>query len=205
MKRGHTGFTLLELLVVLSVLSIVSTLGLYVYFGMSDQWNIQLERERLNSSATAIFTALREDIGSLVASERGGVPIFGEDRLFDDPQFIRVQRESDAVTLPVRSTNPATDRAEFLKVRYHLDRSAGMPRLVRTFGPLRGEVPEGASIEVANDVQDLRIQYYDGEQWYEAWEAARHPEALRISVSLGDPRAPRSQISRSAVLPIPVE
>ncbi|MCC6143182.1 MAG: hypothetical protein IT368_05185, partial [Candidatus Hydrogenedentes bacterium] len=72
-------------------------------------------------------------------------------------------------------------------------------------GPLKGGTPEGATVEIAAEVQDLRLQYYDGQQWYEAWEQSRNPEAIRVSVTLGDPRDSRTQISRSMLLPVPVE
>lgn len=201
----RSGFTLFELLVVIAVLSVVSGLGVYTYIGFSSLWRDQRARAELDQQAALVFQWLRRDAANLLPAHWDGAGILGEEGAYQDPRYLRVTLQSDQLTLPVRGVHPETSLPEYYRARYHIVREGGVPALHRTLGGMDTVYANGASTPIARGVMDLHFEYHDGREWVAGWQREEHPEAVRVSITLGagEPEY-HEQISRAAVIPLRV-
>jgi prepilin-type N-terminal cleavage/methylation domain-containing protein len=196
MKQRRAGFTLLELLTVLAVLAVVSTIGIGVFFSITDHWRETTLGMDLQKTANRVFDSMRRDIDQVVSTRRTGAPLWGERRLETEQRYQRVQLENDRFVLPIETLNPVTELHERYSVLYEIDRSGAAPALVRVSGPLGARLPDGAREVLAPGVLALRVAYYDGIDWQPEWKGPALPEAVRISLVLMDLVRPWEQIVR---------
>lgn len=199
------GFTLVELLVVIAVLAVVSTIGMRAFFMVSDGWRQQSLRVALTERATAALDSLQRDLAQVCSARLGGVAISGQSHLEESKRYGRVPLEDDVIVLPVHQRNTPEGAEVRQQVRYEIDRSGSVPKLVRRVAPLGSAPEEGAALEVAAGVLSMRLEYFDGTTWQRAWSAATQPLAVRVGLVLQDLDRPYEQTARSAVFAIAVE
>jgi type II secretion system protein J len=199
------GYTLLELLTVLAVLAVLSTIGMSIFYRVTDLWHVTSLRNDLNASAVNAFEMMRRDFGQTLSAKLSGVPIVGERRLEEKKRYGLVQLEDDRVTIQVQSAHPETGRIERFSALYKIDREAPVPALVRTLGALGANPPAGARQVVVEGVLAMRLEYYDGMSWQPEWKQAALPEAVRATLVMTDKDRPWEQISRQAEFAIHVK
>jgi len=200
----RNGFTLIELLTVLMVLSVVSTLGVSAYFQLSRYWNVTVRGVDMQVTADRIFSRIDSDVNAVVSASLSGHAIWGEERLEETHRYNLVQLEHDRVVLPVEYISPVDGRLVRASVMYHIERGGIAPVLKRSMGTLGERPPAGAQEVIAEGVLSLRVQYRDGNEIVSHWDAARHPDALIVSVVLQDPNRLNEQVARRSVFPVQV-
>jgi prepilin-type N-terminal cleavage/methylation domain-containing protein len=205
MMRARRGFTLLELIVVLAVLSVVSTLGISAFVSISSYYNTTARRAALDVQAQEIFERLREDCAMVVPSSFAGGSFFSVRQMEESKRYGRVPLENDSVVVPISFFNPVTEEVVRASVQYRIDRSEGVPRLMRRMeGGFDKAEPQGAEEVLAEGVMSMRIEYFDGTGWRGEWNEGRHPSALRVSIVLQDLDRPYEQTARKCAFPIRV-
>lgn len=205
--RRISGFTLIELLTVLAVISVLTTIGVTLFFRVGDQWRVANLRLDLGRAADNVFSVMRQDLGRVMASNRGGVFLRGEEQHLEtplqpgtpDPRFGVQRLESDVLVAPIESVDPQNGLPERHAVMYHIDRSSPVPALVRTLGALDAPVPSGARQVLAEGVTAMRVEFYDGEAWRTGWAEEAMPKAVRVSLAVAHPNRPWEQVARKAV------
>ena len=205
-RLNRQGFSLVELLTVLAVLSIVTTIGVSGFMKMTSLWGNTTADMEANVLSVRIFETLRGDMERVVSAHRTGLSIQGFDQLELEKMIARHKPEDDRVIIPVLEDNVTTGEWRQLAVMYHIDRSVGVPTLMRTMGPNDGSVPAGAATVVAERVPAMNITYLNADNtWEDAWTQSELPQAIRVSLTLGMVNRPDKTISREAVFPIHVK
>lgn len=206
MKHLRQGFTLLELIVVVSLMGVVSTLGITGFFRMTEYWNTLQENLRLNKNAVTAFDAIADDMENMLSGKIAGFSLQGTHSDTEDSiHFWRITFEDDSIAIPVQLYNPLTNQDEQMIVTYTVQRGNQEPRLVRSTAPIsQPENIKNATI-VAEDVAGLRIQYFEGGDWYQDWHQENAPKLVRVSLSLIDGDRTDGQLSRTATFPVRVE
>jgi prepilin-type N-terminal cleavage/methylation domain-containing protein len=189
------GFTLFELIVSLAILSVVSTLAVSAFISANDYWNDLRAADQLNQNATAALDSLRDDFGRVLPSRVSSDALRGRTgTVTDDSHFWRTTFEDDRMEMTVDQYNTVTRQRETATVGYFIDRHSGTaPCLVRT---ARGAAT--TETVVAPNVAGLRLAWFDGKRWLDAWEQPGLPRAVRVSLSLIDPDRPGRNLARTA-------
>jgi prepilin-type N-terminal cleavage/methylation domain-containing protein len=196
----HRGFTLFELLVSMTILSVVSTLAVTAFISATGYWNELQATVQLDQNATAALDSLRDDFGRVLPSCVSNAALRGHaGTVTDDSHSWRTTFEDDRIEMTVDQYNTAGKQRETATVAYHIDRKNGVPRLVRS---ARGSA--ASEMVVAPNVAGLRFAWFDGKQWLDAWEQAGLPRAVRVSLSLVDPRRPTRNLARTVVFNVNV-
>lgn len=204
-RASRHGFTLIELLIVIALLAVALGLGTTTLIKTIDLYATIKGSADLDTRAQEIFNRIGEDVASAVDSRLAGMALVGtagETR--DTALFYNQNLANDHFVMPVRLP-VAGGGTNVVLVGYQLDRDAeGALVLVRTTQALRGGEP--AKLTVATGVLQMRIEYQDGAgAWTGAWAQPANPKAIRVSVTLGDPRNPAQfQIARKAVIQVHV-
>ncbi len=199
------GFSLVEMLVVMAVLSVVTTIGVTMFATITGSYRETERRMDLGNVAQNAFDSIRKDCSQVTTSSLAGVPLRGVREMEEQVRYGRVPLEDDRLILPVSYFNPLQDRMEHVTVMYHIDRSEGQPKLVRTMqGGYGAEDPAGAQEVIIPGALSMRFEFFDGTAWQPGWSAATHPEAVRCSITVSDLDRPYEQVSRSAAFPIRV-
>jgi prepilin-type N-terminal cleavage/methylation domain-containing protein len=205
-SRYRNGFTLIELLTVLAVLAVVSTLGVTVFFRVTDAWRVTSLRLSLDNVAGSVHDTFREDLTKLVAPAPGRPSLLGVSEIEDQQRYRRIPLESDRLLL--RVWEPSVEDGNPLErtVMYSIDRKSPIPRLVRTYvNDLKDDMTgKGAVRVVAEGVLAMRVEYYDGRAWTKSWNAPTLPAQVRISTVLSDPNRPYEQVGRTLTIPLRV-
>lgn len=203
----QAGFTLFELLVVLAAMGVVSTIGVGAFFNVTDAWRQSAFRMELGDKAESVLNSVKADIDRVAATNRTGQAIQGTDGLTEKDRYERVRLGDDRIVLPLvqKGSDGTTER---LAVMYHVQRNDAPRVLTRTIGPLNGTEPAGARQEIGSDVSvlSLEIEYLDKGTWQDGWSENHHPDAVRVSVTVGGQQSrPYEQITRSRIYPIHVK
>ncbi len=202
---NHQGFTLLELIVVMTVLSVVSTIGVTGFFRMTDYWNEVMLTTRLNKALTHAFASITADFDTILSGRVTGSGLRGQQAdTEDNVRFWRLAFEDDRITLPVEQYNPIADARERLVVQYAIERTGEDARLVRNVVDAGSAAHNGIKTSVASGITGMRIQYFDGRDWRNQWDAVTMPELVRVSLSAMDGARPDRHIARMAVFRIQV-
>ncbi len=199
------GFTLLELMVVLTVMSVVSTIGVTGFFKMTDYWNEVMLTTHLNKALTHAFASIATDFDSVLSARVMGSGLRGQQAdTEDNVRFWRLSFEDDRITLPVEQYNPIDDARERLVVQYVIERTGEGARLTRNVVDAGSATHNGIKTNIASGITGMRVQYFDGRDWRNQWDAVTMPELVRISLSAMDGVRPDRHISRMAVFRIQV-
>jgi len=172
-RLRHTrGFTLLELLVVIALMGVVSTLGLRLFFEMTESWRMVRERVDLDAVAAGIFDDIGKSFDAIVPPRLSGLSLKGIDHVVqDDARFWGQPLNSDILEFPVLVPTSGT-ATRCVLVRYYVGRDAAagdtLQRSLRDFGV---SADKAASAEVAKYVVRFEAEYLapDG-QWLAAWD-----------------------------------
>ncbi len=186
--RKRNGFTLLELIVVIGLMGIVTSMGVTMFFKMSDAWKKTTARVELEAKSALAFESMRKDFSEIVSSDLAGVSITGTSAFSGD----RVPHADDSVTIPVlRRSSPDGPLARE-SARYYIDRGEDGPALVRAVGD---------SVQpIVPDVVRMNVEYgLPSGAWTDEWKEASMPRAVRVSLTLIHPDQLDEQIVRKSV------
>ena len=211
--RPRTGFTLIEILVVISIMGVVTSLGISAFVSLGDAWSSTRTMSDLDREAYNAFRMIGQDLAVVVSTELSGVSIRGVRRDPEPSQKGRFRDRvlaDDAVIIPVPAG--ASGEADINLISYSVNRADGGHRLVRTVGDVTLQEEETfAEMNVVNpgiaEVIRFRVDYSNGgDEWFAEWTDASLPQAVRVSMTLEEPRLGRQhlQITRKAVFAIHV-
>lgn len=203
-SRRAAGFTLIELLVVIAVLSVVTGIGVRAFVAVSGGWRTQEIRIGLAANADKALAGIQEALAQSVSARLGGTAISGEQRTEEGRRYGRVALEDDRLTVPMQVSVPSGVQ-ERRNATFSIDRSSGIPRLIRSEATHGAQAGDALAFEVASGVMALRLEYFDGTQWHRAWSGAAHPRAVRASVVVQDESRPYEQLARTITVPIRVD
>lgn len=206
----RAGFTLLELLVVLTIIGIVMTIGTSTFVTVTAAWHERRAISELDNQAQLVLDSIGQDIASMISFEVSGVGVTGASReVKDDRTYPAATHADDEICLPVNAFDTTRNFSTPSKVAYKVDRTGGTTGpLVRTSGPLSGDMPTGARLElVPARVQGFSVEYLGSDPnaaWIDAWAGPGLPRAVRVSISLEHPVRSEFQVARKAVFPVHV-
>lgn len=199
-NRRRAGFTLVELIISAALMAIViGSAYMCLSAGVSGQQLIEARAEGVQSARTAL--------NMMAADLRCATPMPGK------VEFLGMRRtvsESDAdnVDFSTRNYEPKRTREpDYCEISYFLvpDRDTDSFVLMRRRDPTPDPEPldGGMQQEIARGVRGLRIEYYDGFEWFDDWgdpegktkgmmyppsNSYGLPEAVRITIVF-DPEA----------------
>ncbi len=204
------GFTLIELLVVMTIIGVVMTIGTSTFVTVTAAWHERRALTELDNQVQTVFDSIGHDIAATISYDISGVGITGTSRdVKDDRTYPAATHPDDDFCLPVNDFDTARNQFTPSKVAYRVDR-IGKPTgaLVRTVGPLGGDYPAGARLElIPARVQGFSVEYLGADAnaaWSDSWAGSGLPRAVRVSISLEDPVRPEFQVARKAVFPVHV-
>jgi type II secretion system protein J len=208
-RRG--GFTLVELIISAALMAIViGSAYMCLSAGVSGQRLIEARAEGVQSARTAL--------NMMAADLRAAIPMPGK------VEFLGMRRtigESDADNLDFSTRNYEPKRVrepDYCEISYFLtpDRETDSYLLIRRRDPTPDPEPleGGVQQEIARGVRSLRIEYYDGYEWFDDWgdpegktkgmmyppaNSYGLPEAVRITIVFDPETKPkRGDVSAAA-------
>jgi type II secretion system protein J len=163
-RRG--GFTLIELIISAALMAIViGSAYMCLSAGVSGQRLIEARAEGVQSGRTAL--------NIMAADLRSAIPMPG------NVNFLGMRRtvegiDADNLDFSTRNYEPKRAREpDYCEVSYFLakDRESNSYLLIRRRDPTPDPEPleGGAQQEIARGVRGLRIEYYDGFEWFDEW------------------------------------
>jgi type II secretion system protein J len=193
------GFTLIEMVISAAIMSIILTAA-YVCLtsGLRSQKVVEARADLVQSARVAL--------GLMCADLRCAKPLSKEF------EFLGMQRtlgEAQADNLDFGTCNYTPKRAregDFCEVSYYIaeEPESGSLALWRRRDPTPDDEPlsGGSREEIARGVRQLRLEYYDGFDWFDTWgdpsgkrkkddsfklqpNLSGLPEAVRITLSIG--------------------
>lgn len=198
--RRSRGFTLVEMLVVISIIGVVSTLGISIFFRITDRWADTRDRFVLDQIADQMFDELRRDFADIVSPKLCGAPLTG----VSSDIRTAVELANDTISFPMLAPD-ADGRRHPALVTYLVgerkkDKSGA---LVRQMISLDAPSATPASLELTQGVLRLRFEYLgaDGVCKRE-WTAQELPLTVRASIVLTNPEVARGQVARKMEFPI---
>lgn len=206
-RRLTAAFTLIEVILAVTIATGILVVAL-VFYQQTAQLRSELigEAERL-SAVRLVMERISADLRSAFTQ-----PQIGFTGTTDSMEFV-VARPPDLSAFPA---GPASD---LRKVYYYLAASLEGTNLVitgmdRTEGPLTAKpAPTGNAAQIAppvasaiatnlavveplaTEIQFVRLRYWDGTGWLEAWDAPDLP--LAVEVSLGTEPMPENEIAEA--------
>jgi prepilin-type N-terminal cleavage/methylation domain-containing protein len=165
--RPVAGFTLIELMISAGVASIILIASyLCLSAGVASQKMIEPRTQALQSARVAL-AMMSADLRSACS-------------LCPDYDFVGEQRtlgkmEADNLDFATHYYVPARPReGDYCQVSYYVDKSRGSEHfsLWRRRNPHLAVDPlnsGGTKEEIAPGLRGLRLEYYDGEEWYDNW------------------------------------
>jgi prepilin-type N-terminal cleavage/methylation domain-containing protein len=169
---NHRGLTLVEVMAVLAVSGLLLTGIWRVYHDSMRAYQRGLQDTRSTRGARTVLRLLTRDIQQALAA---AVPhgIQGTNHQYSPT--------ADADRLELMTvTHPASDAQS---IRYLLEPAAGdgtlaLKRAVIT----RGNQATERMMPLSERLASLNLRYFDGQQWYDAWQRAALPKALEVTV-----------------------
>ncbi|MCX8066142.1 MAG: GspJ family type II secretion system protein [Candidatus Hydrogenedentes bacterium] len=197
--RKERGFTLVEILTVLAVLSVLSTIGVVMFGKIMDFRKKGDIIRNLNTRFLDIVVRMEEDFEQLASPSITGCKILGERHVESEKRYQAVPLDDDRLILPVLVTNSA-GKVNLVRVKYYIDRMlGGAPKLVRMVGKVDSGNVDGAKEILISGVLAMRVVYYDGESWVDAWDRDYYPKGVKICLVLADEDRPWEQVVREKV------
>jgi prepilin-type N-terminal cleavage/methylation domain-containing protein len=199
-----SGFTLVEIMVSVAILALVASVTFAIVFGAVKRSRFIDIDLQLDNEASSILALVIEDIRGACLLD-GTVPYFrGEDRFLADMPTDRVGLLTSAV-LPV---SPTAARGSFGEVEYFTSggEDGNLILFRREQSPGSPPYDEGGeTVQVTDRLVFFDINYSDGEQWYEEWDATSEsgtgsgtlPKKVRVTLSLEEESL---SVTRTAVV-----
>jgi type II secretion system protein J len=214
-KHRRGGFTLVELIISAALMAIViGSAYMCLSAGVSGQRLIEARAEGVQSARTAL--------NMMAADLRCAIPMPGK------VEFLGMRRtvsESDADNVDFSTRNYAPKRTrepDYCEISYFLvpDRESDSFVLMRRRDPTPDPEPleGGMQQEIARGVRGLRIEYYDGYEWFDEWgdpegktkgmmyppsNSYGLPEAVRITIVFDPETKPKRKDAAAVTRPAP--
>ncbi len=193
MKRVHSGFTLVEVLIALALFSIMLSLLFATLQMASRNWEAGEKRADTVTERVVVERFLRRTLGA--ARTWDGVKNEEEEIEFDDG--IDIYLEGTNHTLEYIAPLPLTLGVKGPQrfTLYLGKNEAGDKALKVKVVPLFGEVSEAEAktrdLVLMENIQQIKFQYWHendngGGQWREAWEEPGLPRAVQIEIVATD-------------------
>ncbi|MGO8678096.1 MAG: hypothetical protein ACLQVX_19815 [Limisphaerales bacterium] len=164
--KGKPAFTLVELVISSSLMSLILVSAYLCLHGA-------ISTQRLIEPRVEVIQTGRVVLAQMSADLRCACP------LSNDSMFLGVHRmsgdiEADSVDFATHNHTPRRSReGDFCAVSFFLDKDpqTGKLSLWRRRNPTIAPNPLAGGIreELADGVAGLRLEYYDGYEWYESW------------------------------------
>ena len=211
----RSGFTLIELIISAALMAIVlGSAYMCLSAGVNGQRLIEARAEGMQSARTAL--------NMMAADLRSAIPMPG------NVNFLGMRRtvegvDADNLDFSTRNYEPKRAREpDYCEISYFLtpDKESDSYLLIRRRDPTPDPEPldGGAQQEIARGVRGLRIEYYDGFDWFDDWgdpegktkgmlippsNSSGLPEAVRITIVFDPETKPKRRDAgvRSASLP----
>ena len=206
----HSGFTLVELLVVMAILGVVTAIVTQGFFIITSQWSDTQMKANLDDRAQNFFQAFSKTVEGIVPPSLSGQSVICSS---NDP----AGRPSDSITLAAEVSHSAEKGMNYARVvKYEVVRRqvAGVGRvefIQRSDKPLGGPREGARNQQVAPvdelaGVRGLQIECLDSDgKWDRVWNKDELPVSIRVTVLLTDPDSPRIEVVRSAEFPVRVQ
>jgi len=204
--RSNAAFTLLELVVSAAIGAMILTAAaLCLNASISSQKMIDPRVDTMQSARVAL---------ALMSADLHAACPLDKDFAFLGVHRVVGDIEADNVDFATHNYSPRHPReGDFCETSYYLDKGAasGQFGLWRRRNPTLAPDPisGGSREEIAPGVGGLRIEYYDGLDWYDTWgdqngrkgansnvqppNLVVMPQAVRITLSFASNPAPKSQ------------
>ena len=193
-QRRRGGFTLIELIISAALMAIViGSAYMCLTAGVNSQRLIEARSEGVQSARTAL--------NMMAADLRSAIPMPG------NVNFLGMRRtvegmDADNLDFSTRNYEPKHAREpDYCEISYFLtpDKEADSYLLIRRRDPTPDPEPleGGTQQEIARGVRGLRIEYYDGFDWFDEWgdpEGKTKGMLIPPSNSYGLPEAVRITI-----------
>jgi type II secretion system protein J len=202
-RRG--GFTLIELIISAALMAIViGSAYMCLSAGVNGQRLIEARAEGVQSARTAL--------NIMAADLRSAIPMSG------NTNFLGMRRtvegiDADNLDFSTRNYEPKRTREpDYCETSYFLtkDRESDSYLLIRRRDPTPDPEPleGGTQQEIARGVRGLRIEYYDGFDWFDDWgdpegkargmlippsNSSGLPEAVRITIVFDPETKPKKR------------
>src|SRR3954471_23537673 len=201
--RRRRGFTLIELIISAALMAIViGSAYMCLSAGISGQRLIEARAEGAQSARTAL--------NMMAADLRAAIPMPG------NVNFLGMRRtvesiDADNLDFSTRNYDPKRAREpDYCEVSYFLtpEKESDSYLLIRRRDPTPDPEPleGGVQQEIARGVRGLRIEYYDGFDWFDDWgdpegkakgmmippsNSSGLPEAVRVTIVFDPERKPK--------------
>jgi type II secretion system protein J len=208
-RHNASAFTLIEMIVSAALMAIVLASGYAcLSAGVSTRKLIEMRSEGIQSARVALAL--------MAADLRQAVPLPGND------EFLGMRRtvegaDADNVDFSTRNYTPRGARQpDYCEVSYFLEpdplSDSFILRRRRDPTPDPEPLAGGAREEIVRGVKSLRIEYYDGIEWWDDWgdpegktkgmtypplNTSGLPEAVRITLTF-DPESPKRKRDSTA-------
>lgn len=194
-RKRAAGFTLIELVISSALMSIILVSG---YLCL----NAGVVSERLINTRSEAAQSARVALAMMAADLRSAVPLWRE------TEFMGMRRklgnaDADNVDFGTRNYSPRKPgELDFCEVSYFLRKDPDSDAFVlfrrRDVTPDPEPLQGGQREEIARGLRGLRIEYYDGWDWYDEWgdpegkqqfssfpepNASGLPEAVRVTLT----------------------
>lgn len=204
-------FSLVEVMVTIVIAALIAGATTTVVSQMIDSRDASRSLEASTSRAMNAADAIAGEVPAIVRSQ---------DLLYTRCQVINAgigQSDRDELLLLVRRRQPLREMPESpeggdFEVGFKLlDDPEGGTSLWRRVDPALDPYQDAGGIasRVAPRVAFLRIEAYDGQEWFDAWDSDSdgYPHALRVTIGATDDQGRRLSIARRVVaidrVPIP--
>ena len=165
-RRGPRGFTLIELVISSALMSLILFSGyLCLRSGVSSQKLVESRSDILQNARVALAILSADLRGACTLSKE--YDFLGMHRMLGDMQ-------ADNLDFATHNYTPRQAReGDWCEVSYFLDKSPeeGDFRLWRRRDPTPDPEPlsGGTREEIARGLRGLKLEYYDGFEWFEEW------------------------------------
>ena len=212
----NQGFTLIEIVITTALMSVVLT-SAYICL------NAGITSRKAVEDRTEVLQSARVALSRISADLRAACPL---SRKFEFLGMHRMIDEASADNLDFGTHNYMPQReqeGDFCEVSYFLqkdEKTAGFT-LWRRRDPTPDEDPIGGGTEeeIANGVAGLRLEYYDGYEWFDEWgdatgkkEASNRfqpnlngmPDAVRITLYLHSGSSQKKEGTQTSTNEVPL-
>ncbi|HSG05352.1 MAG TPA: prepilin-type N-terminal cleavage/methylation domain-containing protein, partial [Nitrospiria bacterium] len=189
--RGERGLTLIELLIAVAISAIILTVVYQTFNGIMDSAVHIEETAEMDRMARLTLGMISDEIRSAFWKPLGPTGQWAE-LIFEGIDGPGGEHPSDSLVFSAFSpwiSEQGTVLPNLSIIAYNLEPAAREEEFVlyhlEDTNPLSGSADVRQRYELAEHVSGLNFRYYDGEDWYNEWDAAienKLPIAVEIAV-----------------------
>lgn len=209
--RRSRAFSLVEVIVTIVIAALIASATTTVVAQMIDARDASRSLEASTRRAMTAADAIATEIQSAVRSEdlfhaRVQVVNAGIGQSDRDELLLLIRRRQ-----PLRELPESPEGSDFEAAFKLLDDPANTQSLWRRIDPALDPYQDagGVASRVASHVAFLKLEAYDGQEWFDAWDSDLdgYPHALRVTIGATDDANRRLAVARRIValdrVPIP--